>query len=531
MEQPTAGAFPWFRRTKFHHAAAHHAQRLYAMFDSLLADRCMLSDARHWPRCVFPLSPDGVHFYRRRYSTARLNDPRGRNISSLSTWSIPPRDALCIGDAGIELARALRDVLLKLGAAFVPPPAVPLTADARVALRADRARRNRQEQGTLRLSVLIPINVATLSQDVVVQASTGFAQLRRWRQCSKVEVLVHLAVDSGNKDVGSFPAAAVLAMINATWLSGIARVVAEAHCADELHAFALLARLARAPLLLLAHLETPLPISCGWLLSIEHMLVDDRALGAVGWGPWAMTPKGFRWQCPHCNGSRMSFERRVTSRLNWWRGSTLRAMYAAHIDMGPIFVRQKALNDLGGFAALRFGGSCDTSESWSSSLSTRLWLAGWRVGVHDTRGGRSCVCFECTHWPPHRDSCRHACTQRATVRLQHEHGRQSVRHGGSSSSAIKSRAGDQFSRFHHSISLAVSEINTQLAASNGFELESTSMLRWVPGAHANLTLHEASIRREYCRERVKYEHSRLQRVSAPQGIQQTCCSLTGEHIL
>ena len=64
-----------------------------------------------WPR--HEASPDFNHYVRKRFNSARLNSRPARSRDGRAPSSVPPADraqaAPCIGDAGMAVARALRD--------------------------------------------------------------------------------------------------------------------------------------------------------------------------------------------------------------------------------------------------------------------------------------------------------------------------------------------------------------------------------------------------------------------------------------
>ena len=100
---PAVGAFhvtTGFRNTWAH--AAANAMVLEALDAAAL--NVSIVDYLTWPRGT--AAPDGAHFLRRRFSSPTWNRP-----PSWADWTTPPPGALCIGDAGIEMARALRDVI------------------------------------------------------------------------------------------------------------------------------------------------------------------------------------------------------------------------------------------------------------------------------------------------------------------------------------------------------------------------------------------------------------------------------------
>ena len=57
------------------------------------------------------------------------------------------------------------------------------------------------------------------------------------------------------------------------------------------------------------------------------------------------------------------------------------------------------------------------------------------------------------------------------------------------------------------ISVAVGRLNTQLAASNGYEPYHGALIKWMPTAAANKTLHEMSTKLDYCTARTLLRQS------------------------
>ena len=329
--------------------------------------------------------------------------------------------------------------------------------------------------------------------------SDNIQLLAHWHRCAGVELIVH--VDSREpRDLG--------------WLNTSADHIMFDPNVHEIRGFNALARVARAPVMAFVQDDMPPPAHCEYLETIERMLSDDPALGAIGWRTWSLTPMNFKWGGAWgANSSApLRFERRVGAKLNWWRGSAIRAQYAALVDVGPLFVRTSAFEHVGGFnEAFSEPGHNGYYHDWE--FSTRLWLSGWRAAFQETRlTGVSCVCFECLK--------SRACVAERCERAVHE-GRTRMRANYADVSTSIARRREQimrlYRRYYANISLAVGRLNTQLAASNGYEPYRGALVKWAPTAAANKTLHEMSTKPDYCAARALLRRSHSH----------SCCNVFG----
>ena len=346
------------------------------------------------------------------------------------------------------------------------------------------------DQITPRLSVILQY----------YRMSKNIEQLSSWRSCPGIELLVHM--DSRDQR-------------DLAWLNTTANRLLIDPNIHEIRGYNALARLARAPLIAFVQDDMPPPLHCEYLESLEQMLVDDPALAAVGWRTWSMTPMNYRWVAAfgrrfNATGA-MRFERRVNCKLNWWRGSTIRAQYAALVDVGPLFVRATAFAAVGGFnEGFSVPGHNGHYHDWE--FSTRLWLHGWRAAFQDVRlgSGVSCVCFHCI--------TVRACTEEACkkdVALGHTRMRANYKDVRKAIVRQRDAIMRHYVSFYENISWAVGRLNTQMAASNGFESDQGALVRWTAGPLANRSLLEISTHAQYCKPRMT--------------MGTRCCSVWGSH--
>ena len=316
--------------------------------------------------------------------------------------------------------------------------------------------------------------------------SKNIRKLAHWKKCPGVELLVH--VDSRDSH-------------DLAWLNTTADRLLFDHNLHEIRGYNALAQLARAPMIGFVQDDMPPPLQCSYIQNLERMMLDDPALAAIGWRTWSMTPMNFRWPGAFGEGNNatMRFERRINTKLNWWNGSSIRAQYAALVDVGPLFLRRAAFHDVGGFnEGFSMPGHNGHYHDWE--FSTRLWLSGWRAAFQDTRlSGLSCVCFGCLMTEackgadPRSEAAKSAggkvsssCEKdvaAGTVRMR-------ANYADAKKLMVKQRLAimARYKRYYENISIAVGRLNTQLAASNGFFPDRGAMVRWRPGPEANLTL-------------------------------------------
>lgn len=322
----------------------------------------------------------------------------------------------------------------------------------------------------------------------------NIAKLAHWRACPGIELLVH--VDS------RMP-------LDLAWLNTSADHLLYDPNVHEIRGYNLLARMARAPLLAVVQDDMPAPTSCAYLDMLEQMLRDDPALAAIGWRTWSMTPMFFAWDDAWGARSQamgpMKFQRRVSSKLNWWQGSPIRAQYAALVDVGPLFLRTRAFMEVGSFnEGFSEPGKQGSYHDWE--FSTRLWLSGWRVAFQETSNvGLMCICFECSLQQPCKGwdwdervqpgkGCNKESKKAGRVRNQANYS------DFTDSMLIQRKDIMHFYKPHYAnISHAVARLNTLLAASNGFVPHRGALVKWDPGKEANQTLLQVSTRSTYCK--------------------------------
>lgn len=194
--------------------------------------------------------------------------------------------------------------------------------------------------------------------------------LTRWKSCDGVELLVN--VDSRT-------------VADVEWLNSTADRVVFSKNVHEIRAFNSLAKMARAPIVAFVQDDMPPPIGCEYIGAMESMFDGDERLGVIGWRTFALVPYYHRWQ-GH------TYQRRTVAKLTWWgHSSNMRAMYAAMVDVGPIFSRADTFHHVGGFnerfSEPGFGGFYHDYE-----FSLRTWLHGWKVAFYDASFN---LCFDC----------------------------------------------------------------------------------------------------------------------------------------
>ena len=210
-----------------------------------------------------------------------------------------------------------------------------------------------------RLSVLV----------MYYRSAMNIGYLARWKDCNGVELIIN--ADSRTAD-------------DLSWLHTAADRIVFNTNVHEIRAYNLMARMARAPILAFVQDDMPAPVGCSYLSDMESMFSTDERLGFVGWRTFALLPYHHSW-------AGRSYQRRTTAKIRWWGSETMRAMYAALADVGPLFSRATTFAHVGGFNE-RFSDPGHNGFYHDYEFSTRVWLLGWKGAFYDASYN---LCFHC----------------------------------------------------------------------------------------------------------------------------------------